>query len=281
VPTYHHDTYAAIDPTKTDLSGKTVLITGASKGIGAATALSFARAGASGIIIGARSSLSDLERDIAAAAKQANRPVPKILALHLDVSSQESVEAAASAAQKEFSSIDILINNAGYLETWRPVHDSAPGEWWKTWSVNIFGTYLACRSFLPLLLKSDLKTVVNISSVGAHRAAPGASAYQTSKLAVIRFTEFLMAEYGEEGLIAMSAHPGGVSTELARNMPQDMHQFLKDTPQLAGDFFVKLTSERRGWLAGRYVSVNWDFEELEGKREEIVDKDLLKVRLAL
>jgi NAD(P)-dependent dehydrogenase (short-subunit alcohol dehydrogenase family) len=222
-----------------------------------------------------------LEKDIASAAKEAGRPPPKILTLELDVCSQESVEAAATKVRGAFSSVDILINNAGYLERWSPIHETDPQDWWKTWNVNIFGTYLMCHSFLPMILKSEAKTIVNITSVGAYRLGEGASAYRTSKLAVIRLTEFLMSDYGEQGLIAISAHPGGVSTDLARNMPSQMHAFLVDTPELAGDFFVKFTDERREWLAGRYVSVNWDFDELEQKRQEIEERDLLKLRLAL
>jgi NAD(P)-dependent dehydrogenase (short-subunit alcohol dehydrogenase family) len=204
-----------------------------------------------------------------------------VLVLELDVSSQDSVEAAAAKVQSEVSALDILINNAGYLERRFAIHETNPQDWWKTWNVNVFGVYLVCRSFLPLILASKLKTIVNVSSVGAHRVAAGGSSYQTSKLAVIRLTEFIIEEYGEQGLLAISVHPGGVNTELARNMPEQMHAVLVDTPQLAGDFFVKLTSERRDWLAGRYVSVNWDWNQLEAKKQEIVEKDLLKVRLAL
>ena len=98
MPTAHHDTYDVIDPAKVDLSGKTVLITGASKGIGSATAISFARAGASAIIIGARSPLVKLGQEIITAAKESGRKLPRVLAVELDVSSQES--SADITAQK-------------------------------------------------------------------------------------------------------------------------------------------------------------------------------------
>ncbi|KIW07309.1 uncharacterized protein PV09_02159 [Verruconis gallopava] len=281
VPTLHNDTYPTIDPTKLDLSGKTVLITGASKGIGSATAISFARAGASGLILGARSSLLEVRDNVIEQAKIAGHSPPKVLALEIDVSSQKSVEDAASRVRSEFRSVDVLINNAGYLEQWSPITETDPAEWWKTWNVNILGVYLMNRYFLPLVLQSELKTIVNITSIGAHLTMHGASAYQTSKLAVLRLTEFLMEEYGSQGLIAIGAHPGGVSTELALNMPKYMHSLLNDRPELAGDFLVKLVSERREWLAGRYLSVNWDWNELMAKKEVIMDEDLLKVRLAL
>lgn len=263
------------------MTGKTVLITGASKGIGRAAASSFAKAGASNIILGARSSVEETEKEALSSAKAAGRAVPKILTLNLDVSSQQSVEEAASKVQEQFSSVDILINNAGYLEPWDPIPESKPQTWWTTWEVNVLGTYLMCRSFLPLVLKSELKTILNIVSNGAHRAYPGASAYQTSKLAVCRFTEFLMSENPENGLLAYCTHPGGVPTELAKGMPEHMMKVLGDTPELGADTFVAWTSTRREWLAGRFLNVAWDLTELEEKKDEVVKGELLKVRMAV
>lgn len=280
--TLHNDTYPAIDPTKhSDLSGKHVFITGASKGIGRATALSYAKAGASVIGLGARSSLSFLEQEIQDAAKAVGKPAPKIFSVQLDVSDQQSVEAATKEVEQAFDHVDILINNAGYLENWQKIADSDPSDWWKTWEINIKGVYLTTRSFLPLLLKSTHKTIVNLSSIGAHVLQPGASAYQSTKFALLRLTEFTAAEYGEQGVVAFAVHPGGVPTELANGMPREMHVVLKDTPELAADTMVWLTAERREWLAGRYVSCTWDMPELLEKRERIVEKNLLKMRMAV
>ncbi|KAI0075108.1 NAD-P-binding protein [Panus rudis PR-1116 ss-1] len=282
-PTYRKDTYDFISPLHANLAGKVVFVTGASKGIGKETALSYARAGASGIAIGARSSLTSLETEVKEAAKAAGRPIPKVVSVQLDVTDIKSVEAAIQTIQRELGGLDILINNAGHLETWRPIHESDPDEWWKTWEVNIKGVYLVTRAAIPLLLDTPngLKTILNVSSAGAHRVRPGASAYQTSKLALVRFTEFIVAEYGEKGILAFSIHPGGVPTELALNMPEDMHAILVDTVHLGPDTIVWLTRERREWLSGRYIGVNSDMEELEKLKDEIVQKDLLKVRLVL
>lgn len=281
-PTIHNDTYPSIDPTKANLQGKSVLITGASKGVGRATALSFAKAGASPIIIAARSSLTSLVPELKSAAQKANRSEPKVITLKLDVTDESSVAAAVETIAKDFKNLDILINNAGYLESpWLPVAQSTPTDWWASMTTNIKGTYLVTRAFLPLVLASSAKTVLNISSVGAHRIAPGASAYQTAKLAICRFTEFLVVEYGKEGLIALAVHPGGVKTELANGMPEWMHKVLIDEPELSADSMVWLVGERREWLSGRYVSCTWDVDELKGKKEQIVEGDLLKVRMAV
>ena len=176
-----------------------------------------------------------------------------------------------------------MINNAGYLETFTPVAESDPEEWWKTWEINVKGPYLVTRAFIPLLLQTEggLKTILSVSSIGAHVVMPGASAYQTTKLALLRFTEFVKTEYGDKGVLAYCVHPGGVITDLASVMPKEHHHLLKDQPGLAADTIVWLTRERREWLAARYVSATWDMQQLEAKKAEIEKKDLLKVRMVV
>lgn len=286
--TLHSTSYPAITPTTTDLTNKVILITGASKGVGRALAISCAQAGASHIILAARSSLSATTSAVLAAAEESKLPPPTIISLTIDVSSLASVEASLETLLQHPSfpkannpKIDILINNAGYLKPFESIGLSDPDEWCREWDVNIKGTYFVTRTFLPLVLASQSKTVVNIASIGALFASPGSSGYQTSKLAMLRFTEFLMNEYGSEGLLALVLHPGGVATELASNLSDEYKLWLVDEPELAADTVVWMTKERREWLAARYVSVNWDMEELEEKKEDILKGDLLKVRLAV
>ncbi|KAI1777746.1 NAD(P)-binding protein [Hypoxylon cercidicola] len=280
IKTSRHDTYEFISPKKVDFYGKSVFITGASKGVGRETALSFAAAGCCEIGIGARSDLSSLVADIKEAAKKAGRArEPKVVSLKLDVTLEESVKAAAETISKEFGGkLDVLVNNAGYLEEWRHIGD-ATSEWWTTYEINVKGVLLCSKYFTPLLLESDLKTNVLTSSIGAVFVTPGASAYQSSKFAICRIAEFMATEYEDRGLICFAIHPGGVKTELAVNMPQWMHKALVDAPQMTADSTVWLTSERRPWLSGRFINTNWDMEELEAKKDEIVKGDLLKFRL--
>ncbi|KAL2409285.1 Short chain dehydrogenase citE [Exophiala dermatitidis] len=284
VPTVHHDTYPAIDPLKADLSRKYVLVTGASKGIGRATALSCAKAGAGGIAVLARSesALSSLAQELYAAAEAAGRRArPKVLCLTADTTVESQVQAAADKIAAEFNGrLDILINNAGYLEKWKPIADptSDPVDWWRSFEVNVKGVYLMDRALIPLLLKTEGgdKTIISVSSIGAHAVVPGGSAYQTAKQAVLRLNNFLVAECAGQGLLAYSIHPGGVPTVLGLTMPEFMHEVLKDTPELAADTFVWLTKERRDWLNDRYFDVTWDVDEFLAKKDDIVQKDLLR-----
>ncbi len=280
-PTMHTTPYPYISPSKQNLSGRAVFITGASKGIGRATSLSFAAAGASYIAIGARSSLDSVVAELRDTANKAGFNQTKILALSLDVTDRRSVDKAGKRIEEEFGRLDILVNNAGYLEECVNIADSDPLEWWKCWTVNVNGVYLCTRALLPLLLNTSdgFKTILNVSSIGVLRPRPGASAYHTGKLALLRFGEFVNAEYGEEGILCYGIHPGGVMTELALRMPKDKHYLLIDAPELGAETIVWLTGQRKDWLAGRYVSVNWDMEEFEKMREKVVKEDLLKVKI--
>ncbi|KAI1308513.1 NAD(P)-binding protein [Xylaria venustula] len=273
----HTDTYPYICPKKDELSGKSVFIAGASKGIGRETALSYAKAGCTKIAIGARSDLTSLAEEI----KNVSNATPHVVTLKLDVAAQESVEAAASIIAEEFGgALDILICNAGYLEERKPILESEPNEWWPVWEINVKGPYLLNRFFIPLLLKSEIKTSILTSSAGATVNWPGASAYQSTKFAVCRLAEFIAAEYGSEGLVCYPIHPGAIKTELASKMPKDMHAHLNDKLALPADTTVWLTKEHRPWLNGRFVSVGWDMEELLDKKDMIVEKNLLKFRVA-
>lgn len=269
----HTDTYPYISPEKADLSGKSVFIAGASKGIGRETALSYAKAGCTKIAIGARSDLTSLSEEI----KTISNGTAHVVSLKLDVASQESVKAAADIIVKEFGgALDILICNAACLERRNPLTESEPDKWWHTWEVNVKGVYLLNRFFIPLLLKSELKTSILVSSYGALFAWPGASAYQSTKFAVCRLAEFIVAEYASEGLVCYPLHPGSIKTELSSNVPKELHAHLNDELALPADTIVWLTKEYRPWLNGRFVSVAWDMEELLEKKDRIVKDNLLK-----
>src|SRR6202012_2463436 len=121
--------------------------------IGRATALSYAKAGASGIVITARSPLASLKDELIKAAKEGDRDEPKILALSVDAADRPAVEKAAQEIDRTFGKIDILINNAGRLERPASVADSDPDSWWATWEVNVKGVYLMTKFCLPMLLK--------------------------------------------------------------------------------------------------------------------------------
>jgi NAD(P)-dependent dehydrogenase (short-subunit alcohol dehydrogenase family) len=198
----------------------------------------------------------------------------------MDTTNKESVKAAAKRVEEEFGRLDVLVNNAGILPEMKKLGDSDPDIWWQTFNVNLRGPYLTVWAFLPLLLKSQngAKTIINVASVGALVVMPSLSAYQTSKLALVRMTEFVAKEYAEEGVVCFSIHPGNVMTDILgpEGVDESLKHIFTETVDLAGDTCV--WSIGKQWLSGRYVNVTWDMEEMEGKKNEIVEKDLLKVK---
>lgn len=281
----HNDTYPAICPLNFDFSSRAVFITGATRGLGQAMAVAFARAGASQIAIASRGDASETVQAMQAAAEQAGRPEPQILALKVSVSEIESVNAAAREIKEKFGRLDVVINNAGVLAArGTSIVDTDPEEWMSNFETNVKGPYLVMRAFIPLLLDTEggNKTIATVSSVGAHCVTPGLSGYQNSKLAVLRLTEFAQAEYGDEGLLTYCIHPGNIPTSMLGGEPEGiLKPVFVETPELSANSLVYLTSEKRDWLGGRYVNVTWDLPELMGKAEEIVTRDMLKVRLVV
>ncbi|KAI4108954.1 MAG: hypothetical protein LQ339_002073 [Xanthoria mediterranea] len=280
----HNDTYPAIDPLTADLSGKSVFISGASRGIGRAMSLSFAKAGASFIALGARGDMTSLVQEIKKVATAAKSTPPKVLPIKFDVTSQESIDNAAAVVDKEFGKIDVVINNAGVFPAPTKIVDTDPDDWWRTWTINVRGTYLVTRAFLPLMLKGGDKQIVNVCSVGAHLTLPGVSAYQTGKLAQLRFTEFISTEYGDQGVIPFCIHPGNIPTELLGGpeaIPDHFKHVVVETPQLSADTIIYLVKEKRPWLAGRYINCTWDMPQIMAMEDDIIKGDKLKVRMVI
>jgi NAD(P)-dependent dehydrogenase (short-subunit alcohol dehydrogenase family) len=286
--TTHHALYPAIDPgtaLKGTASGKVVFLSGASRGIGQATAMAFAQAGAAAIYITARS--ADALEETKSKVLEAN-PGTKCEYCLCDVTDEQQVKAAIQGCITKFGSIDVADANAGYLDKWSKIGESDPESWWKTWEVNLKGTYYVIRHALRDLIDSAKRHsaegssgghLILISSVGAQLLTPGASDYQTSKHAINRLCEFVNVDHGGDGVKCFAVHPGGVPTALAKNMPSELHARLVDSPDLAAGFIVWLCSGAADWARGRYLSSNWDVTELSRLQNDIVQHDLLVNRL--
>ncbi|MCC7159213.1 MAG: SDR family oxidoreductase [Ignavibacteria bacterium] len=284
----HHSQYSDIDPNTTlkgSASGKTIFLSGASQGIGHATAVAFAQAGAKAIYFTARSQkgLEDTKTKISAA-----NPKTQCAYMICDVTNADQVKRAIDDCRNKFGSIDVADANAGYLDKWSKIGESDVSSWWMSWEVNVKGAYHVARYCLPHLIESAHKHsakgstgghLILISSVGAQLLTPGASDYQASKHAVNRLCEFINLDHGEDGIKCFAIHPGGVPTTLAKNMPEEIHPYLVDKPELAGGFIVWLCSGKADWAKGRYLSSNWDVNELLQMKDQIIKVDLLVNRL--
>lgn len=192
----------------TRLISKTVLVTGASRGIGAAVARHFAAADANVVML-ARSgpALSHLAKDIEASGGRAE-------AVEGDVSVFADVARAVSVALSQFGRLDILVNNAGVIEPIARLADSDPDAWDQAVDINLKGVYHGMRAALPSMLNADSGVIVNISSGAATSALEGWSHYCATKAAVLSLTACAAKEYGPQGIRVVGLSPGTVATDM-------------------------------------------------------------------
>lgn len=286
--TARHTVYDAIDPMsalKDSAADKVIFIAGASRGIGQATAVAFAEAGARAVYLTARS--EEALKETQELVRQAN-PDTLCTVRVCDVTSAADVAAAVADCVARFGGIDAADANAGYLGPWTKIGETDPEGWWKNWEVNVRGAYHVIRFTLPHLIASAKQRtaegrsgghLILLSSIGAQLLMKGASDYQTSKHAINRLCEFVQSDHEEDGIKCFAIHPGGVATELGRAMPEAMHQYLVDSPELAAGFVVWLCSGKADWARGRYLSATWDVGELAAMKDRILADDLLVNRL--
>ena len=191
-----------------EISGKTALITGASVGIGAATALRMAELGAN-VVLAARS--ADKIRNL---ADQINSDGGKAVAIPCDVSSYDDVQSAVQYSLSQFGSIDILVNNAGVIDPIARLTDIDPEDWGKVIDINVKGVFNALHTALPHMEEQGSGTVINISSGAATSALEGWSHYCASKAAAYSLTRCTHKEMAERGIRVVGLSPGTVATEM-------------------------------------------------------------------
>ncbi|EFQ91740.1 hypothetical protein CFE70_006360 [Pyrenophora teres f. teres 0-1] len=278
VPTVHRDVYPAIDPTQPSLSqkGKVIIITGASQGLGArGFAPSFAAAGAKAIVLVARG--AEKLNDVAASVAKSH-PGVETLAVPTDIGSPESIASLFQKVKEKYGHADVLVNNAGIFKAIGPVKDVDQKAWWEEMTLNIRGTFLMTQSFLHQLPSPETQAkIVTLTTGAAYEVFPSLSAYGISKLAVLELMTYVAAE--NPNVVAVALHPGVVNTEMVIDT---FKRFALDTPELVGGVGVWLAGWEgvdRKFLGGRFVSANWDVEDLVVRKEEIEKEGLLKMDL--
>jgi 3alpha(or 20beta)-hydroxysteroid dehydrogenase len=187
------------------LSGKVAVVTGAARGIGAATARLFAEEGACVVI-------ADMQDDPGAAL--AREIGDAALYCHADVSDEADWVKLAKAAEKRFGAVDVLVNNAG-IGLFKTVIDTAKAEFERVLAINLTGVFLGIHTLAPGMVARGRGSIVNISSNEAMRGVNGLGAYAASKWGVRGLTKVAAMELGHKGVRVNSVHPGGTDTDLA------------------------------------------------------------------
>ncbi|KAJ7047902.1 NAD-P-binding protein [Mycena alexandri] len=272
-----NDIYPGIDPKPyfdgQTYQGKVVLVTGASRGIGKEIALFYARAGAALSLVGRKyEELNEVRTKIST-----EMPEARVEIFVADVVNTRAVKDAVEGTVAALGRLDVVVANAGKADPWKkPFTEYDPGNWWKTMEVNIRGVYNVAHFAVPELAKTRGYNVI-IGSVGAQIRMPFASSYVTSKHALNRLNEYIHAEYPD--VKSFSLNPGAIRTSMADNNPE-FASWLIDTIQLPAATCLRLTSGREDWLSGRYVSANWELDEVEASwKEKIIEQDALVNRL--
>jgi NADP-dependent 3-hydroxy acid dehydrogenase YdfG len=189
--------------------GKTVVITGASRGIGGASAREFANAGANVALL-ARSGdeIGVLATEIGASA----------LAIECDVSNYAAVEAAIAQTQTRFGTVDVLINNAGVIEPITHLANADPVAWAKAIEINLTGVFNGMRAVLGPMREGRSGTIITVSSGAAHNPIEAWSSYCSSKAGAAMLTRCAHLENAARGLRIMGMSPGTVATQMQRDI---------------------------------------------------------------
>jgi NADP-dependent 3-hydroxy acid dehydrogenase YdfG len=194
------------------LTGRVAIVTGAGRGIGRAIALAFAAEGAA-VALAARSR-SEVA-SIAAAIRDAGG---RALGIPTDVTNDGAVEMMVEQTVAELGRLDVLVTSAG-TAAFGAVADAKPGDWDLMLAVNLRAVMVTCRAALPAMMRQRSGTILNVASIAAKRALPGAAAYAATKAGVVAFSRVLAEEMRPHGVRVGVLVPGAVDTPLWDAIP--------------------------------------------------------------
>lgn len=245
------------------LSGQIAVVTGASRGIGRAIAVDFARAGAD-VVVAARSSekapsklpgtIEDTAREVEAAGRRA-------LAVPMDVTDEAQVQAMAQRTLEEFGRVDILVNNAG-VSFPAPFSRTSLKRWDLVMNVNLRGPVMCTQAFLPRLLEQGGGRIINISSYLSEVLMPGMMSYSVSKIALETFTRALAAELQPKS-IAVNA------LRIEMNIVTEGWQYLNPDIDYSDWEKPQAASEATLWLATRDPSYTGQVVTIAEARQQM------------
>ena len=258
------------------------LVTGASRGIGRATAVALAEDGFRVALL-ARS---------AAGLRETRELVESrggtAVDLVADVTDAGVVDYAVATTQRRLGPVDVLVNNAGSLRALGPLWEVRPDDWWADATTSLGGAYNLCRAVVPSMIERGRGSIVNVTSYAALRPAAYQSGYACGKAALAALTEALAASLADAGIAAFSVAPGFTATEMTRQLteseagrrwfPGEGEREPLDAASTA-ELIVRLASGSADALSGRLLHTLDDLDVLLARIDEIRRDDLYVPRL--
>lgn len=240
------------------LQGKVAIVTGASRGIGRAIALTLAKNGASLIITGNQ---ENLLKEVAMEVEKLNQ---KCIIQTGDIADPKTSEKIAASAIDNFGKIDILVNNAG-INMRKPTLELQPEEWQKVINTNLNGTFYCCNAVLPYMIKQQQGKIINMSSTTAKTAHRNASpSYGASKAGINYLTQHLALEMAKYNICVNAVCPGPIETDMSNQWSEEYRkQVLAKIPlgrlgtcQDVADAVLFLACDMSDFITGESININ-------------------------
>jgi NAD(P)-dependent dehydrogenase (short-subunit alcohol dehydrogenase family) len=229
-------------PASQELNGQVALVTGASSGLGRATATALARAGASVALLARQAS------DLAEVAETLERQGNAALAVPCDLADSADIEQAGARVAAELGPVRLLVNAAA-TDAPGPVAELTVQDWDRVLAVNLRAVFLLCKLTVPGMVAARQGTIVNVSSVAGKRGWAEASAYCASKFALAGFTQSLAAEVRPHGVRACVVYPGAMATHWGTWSPADRERETPPRGEAADRLPPEMVAAYIAWLA--------------------------------